>query len=83
MKLILDFDTPLIMQITSTDDEKHYYSVAWKTDKTMSVWYDGIFFKEYKYSELSIALGQIVGLILLAIKVRNVDMFLNEQLKNK
>ena len=69
MKIVLDFDTPRMMQLTSTDDKENYYSMAWNGDK-FSLWYNGNIFWEYEYEDLSLAIGAIVGLILRGMVVK-------------
>jgi hypothetical protein len=66
MKLILDFDKPLELKITSTDDDSHFYLFTWMaTQKKCSLWYDNkefVWEKEYDDLEIEIA-TVLIGLL--------------------
>jgi hypothetical protein len=77
MKLILDFDEPLQLKITSTDDPSHFYLFGWKaTQKKCSLWYDKTeFVWEKEYADLSGEISILLLSILKAMSNKN-ELFL-------
>ena len=66
MKLILDFDNPYEMKITSTDDPNHWYKLGWLKDEfKCSLWYDdNVFVWEKEYTNLDYIIANVVANIL-------------------
>jgi hypothetical protein len=71
MKLILDFDEPLELTITSTDDPSHSYLFSWMaTCNKCSLWYDRTeFVWEREYDNLEFEIAMVVGGLLSGMKV--------------
>lgn len=73
MKLILDFDEPTELKITSTDDPDNHYLLSWMlTCKKCSLWYNTTeLVWEREYENLHEVIGQTISALLWGMRQEN------------